>query len=161
MLCEFLIDQYQRNFNVPSLIIRSSPVYGTESDRPKFIWNFLGKARAGEEIITHEYINGFPALDLIHVDDLRRAITSAVACNFQGTFNVGTGILTSTAEIARLIVDQLKSNSAIKHVKIDSFTGNIAMDTRKAETGLNWKPEVELKEGLKSIIENGVNNESE
>ena len=57
VLCENLIDLYRLKNNLSCLILRSSPVYGIESDRPKFIWNFIYKAKENIEIITHNYIN--------------------------------------------------------------------------------------------------------
>jgi nucleoside-diphosphate-sugar epimerase len=153
MLCESLIKCYQRQYGLSCLILRSSPVYGLESDRPKFIWNFLNKAKRDIEIITHVYKNGFPALDLLHINDLRQAIISAMDKDLNGSVNLGTGVGTTTAWIAEWIVQKTGSSSSIRHQKIDSFVGNIVMDNARSEYLLGWKPTISIKEGLQPIIE--------
>ena len=153
MLCESLIKIYQKQYNLSYLILRSSPVYGLESDRPKFIWNFLNKAKRDIEIITHVYKNGFPALDLLHINDLRQAIISAIDKDLNGSINLGTGVGTTTAWIAEWIVQKTGSSSSIQHQQIDSFVGNIVMDNAQAQDLLGWKPIISIKEGLQPIIE--------
>nr|MCU0323536.1 NAD-dependent epimerase/dehydratase family protein [Chitinophagaceae bacterium] len=69
-LCELLIRKYIENYNIKCQIIRSGPVYGMNGDKPKFIFNFINKALAADDIVTHKYLNGFPCLDLLYVDDL-------------------------------------------------------------------------------------------
>ena len=153
MLCESLIKIYQKQYNLSYLILRSSPVYGLESDRPKFIWNFLNKAKQDIEIITHMYKNGFPALDLLHINDLHQAIILAMDKDLNGAINLGTGVGTTTAWIAEWIVQKTGSSSSIRHQKIDTFVGNIVMDNARAQYLLGWKPIISIKEGLQPIIE--------
>ena len=153
MLCESLIKCYQRQYGLSYLILRSSPVYGLESDRPKFIWNFLNKAKRDIEIITHIYKNDFPALDLLHINDLRQAIISAIDKDLNGSINLGTGVGTTTAWIAEWIVQKTESSSSVRHQKIDTFIGNIIMDNSRAQYLLGWEPIIFIKEGLQPIIE--------
>ena len=117
------------------------------------IWNFLNKAKRDIEIITHVYKNGFPALDLLHINDLRQAILLAMDKDLNGSINLGTGVGTTTAEIAEWIVEKTKSSSSIRHQKIDNFVGNIIMDNSKAQHVLGWKPVTPLKEGLQPITD--------
>lgn len=153
MLCESLIKCYQRQYNLSYLILRSSPVYGLGSDRPKFIWNFLNKAKRDIEIITHVYKNGFPALDLLHINDLRQAIIWAMDKDLNGSINLGTGVGTTTAWIAEWIVQKTESSSSIRHQKIDTFIGNIVINNSRAQYLLGWKPIISIQEGLQPIIE--------
>lgn len=155
-LCENLIDLYIQRFNLSSLILRSSPVYGTESDRPKFIWNFYYRAVQNKEVITHKYLNGFPKLDLLHVSDLRRAIIAALFKDIEGSINVGTGIGTSTANIAELIIQTVKSSSSIRHHNINGFAPNILMETKRAQLLLDWQAKVGIKKGIQQLIESRV-----
>lgn len=156
LLCETLINHYHQHEGVSYTILRSSPVYGPGGDRPKFIWNFLEKARYHQEIITHRYINGFPVLDLLYIEDLCKAVVAAVTRRRQGTIHVGTGIGTSTAEIAQHIIACMDSKSQIRHIEIDSYTANIIMDIRRACTLLGWSPTVDLRKGLETIIQKKV-----
>ncbi|MEW6183469.1 MAG: NAD-dependent epimerase/dehydratase family protein [Bacillota bacterium] len=152
-LCETLIDLFHRNNGLRYTILRSSPVYGTESDRPRFIWNFLNKALRNEEIVTHKYLNGFPKLDLLHVSDLCRSVAQVIKLGAQGTFNLGTGVGTSTAEVARYIIELCGSHSKLQHIKVDNYASNIVMDNSRARSTLGWEPIIDFPSGLKMLVE--------
>jgi len=156
VLCEALLHLNHHRYGVAHTLLRSSPVYGPAGDRPKFIWNFLQKALRNEEIVAHRYLNGFPSMDLLYVDDLCAAILAAIERRVQGIINLGTGIGTSTTEIAERIVERTGSRSVIRHHDISGYASNIAMDISHARTALEWRPKVNLAEGLENIIEVGV-----
>ncbi|MDI6797076.1 MAG: NAD(P)-dependent oxidoreductase [Desulfatibacillaceae bacterium] len=154
MLCEVLIENHARTGNMPApLILRGSPVYGPGSDRPRFIFNFLDKALANRPIITHQYKNAFPALDLMHISDFRAAIVKAAESGQAGSFNIGTGKVTTTREVAEMIVNKTGSSSLIRHIEIEDVVGNIAMDSSLAHDKLGWSAGVSIEEGLDEIIQ--------
>lgn len=153
LLSEVLIDDYCNQRGVSRTILRSSPVYGMNGRRPRFIWNFLEKALRNEEIVTHRYLNGLPALDLLYVDDLSAAIVAAVERREEGAFNVGTGVGTSTRRVAEMIVGQVGSSSKIRQIEIDRSVGNIVMDARRAATVLGWHPSTNLEQGLSALVD--------
>lgn len=155
MLCEALICHYRQVHGVNAVIVRSSPVYGLGSDRPKFIYNFLNKARIGALIQTHEYINGSPRLDLLHIDDLVGAMSGILNSEVSGDFNLGTGELTSTFEIASRIVEKTGSASTILMQKIEDHAPNIRMDYTRAREALGWTPTRSVHTGLDEIITQG------
>lgn len=158
-LAEELINLSIQSRGLKCTVLRSSPVYGRGSDKPKFIYNFIDKASRSEKILTHEYKNGSPSLDLMAIEDLVSAIVLAVEQSHLGLFNIGTGVLTSTAEIARLIVDALGSASEVQSVSVDSHVACVSMDHRKANSLLGWHPKTSLVEGLVSLISNdGISN---
>ena len=103
------------------------------------------------------YRNGFPALDLLHINDLRQAIILAMDKDVNGAINLGTGVGTTTAWIAEWIVQKTGSSSSIRHQKIDAFVGNIVMDISKAKKVLRWRPAIEIKEGLKQMMDHIIN----
>jgi nucleoside-diphosphate-sugar epimerase len=150
-LCEQLIDVH-RDRGLESLILRSSPVYGPDSDRPKFIWNFLAKAARNEEIATHVYRNGPPRLDLLHQDDLREAVLAAVTLRPRGLLHLGTGVATSTADIAAFFVRQLGSRSTVVHRHVAADTANVVMDGRRAEAILGFRAAIDVWPGLEGLL---------
>lgn len=150
-LCETLIQHYHQHHGIAYTLLRSSPVYGPGSDRPRFIWNFLEKALRNEDIVAHKYINGYPALDLLHIDDVRTAIVAAVENCTQGSINLGTGIGTSTTEVAERIVELIGSQSKIRHIDIDGYASNVIMDIGRASIMLGWRPTIDLAQGLETI----------
>ncbi len=151
-LCEALMEHSRESVGLRYVLLRSSPVYGPAGDKPRFIRNFAGKAARNSPIVTHRYQNGFPMLDLMHVDDLHRAIVLAVESDVADTLHLGTGRLTSTADIARTIVALLDSASSITHAGIDAPVANIAMDGSRAKATLGWLPRVDLDVGLSQVV---------
>lgn len=153
-ICENLIHHYSDLYALKSLLVRSSPVYGKGSDKPKFIYNFLSKALNDENIIAHKYIDGFPALDFLHIDDLINFLARSIEKNLNGEYNIGTGVLTSTSAIAEHIIKKTCSKSLLKHVLIEEYTHNIIMDIKKANQDLQFSPKIKLEDGLNDLINN-------
>jgi nucleoside-diphosphate-sugar epimerase len=151
-LCEILLNYYKKVYSLKVCLLRISPVYGRGSDKPKFIWNFFEKAKNNIEIFTHEYKNGLPILDLIHVSDVASAIKAVIEKNFFGVLHIGTGVGLSTFEIAHKIKEICKSKSEISVLKINDYNPNIVMDISKAKKILGWQPTISIEEGLKSIL---------
>ena len=152
-LCELLLEQYRDNYGLEYVLLRSGPVYGGGSEKPKFIFNFLAKAVRDETIVTHKYINGFPTLDLLHISDLVSALARLIDSDCKGRIHVGSGRALSTYEVARLIVAMTGSKSRIEHREISDYAANIVMDWKLAKSVLGWQPEVPFEEGLRRIIE--------
>ena len=151
-LCEMIIEHCRRAQGLRCTMLRSCPVYGVGSDKPKFIFNFIDKINRSERIITHRYNNGLPALDLLYIDDLVVAIERAVISQFSGNLNIGTGVITSTYEVAKLLRDLLGGKSEIDSRLIQSDTAGIAMDSGRAREELGWRPTISLEQGLRLIL---------
>jgi len=160
LLCETLIKNVSREGQIKYTIIRSSPVYGQGSDKPKFIYNFLDKAMKSQPITVHKYINSLPCLDLLFIEDLAEVLMRIVESENTGDFNIGTGQLTSTTEIAEFIIDIIGGKKSIKTVDILSSCANIAMDSTKAIHMYEWKPKVSIRAGIEEIIKS-MRKESE
>lgn len=151
-LAEILIDHCRRTRGLRCAILRSSPVYGSMSDKPKFIFNFFKKASQGQKIVTHHYINGNPKLDLLHIDDLISSIVATLKSRFIGNLNIGTGQLSSTLKIAEMIRDELGSSSMIQQIEVNTEVASIAMNYGRANHVLDWEPVIFFEQGLKSLL---------
>jgi nucleoside-diphosphate-sugar epimerase len=157
-LTEMLIEHCRRTQGLRCTMLRSSPVYGIGSDKPKFIYNFIDKIKRSQRIVTHSYNNGAPALDLLYIDDLVSAVAKAVGSNFEGNLNIGTGVITSTQRIAEVLREMLEGRSEIDSTLINSDTAGIAMDASKAHKTLDWKSTISVELGLQMILKNLKNN---
>ena len=152
-LAEMLLSEAVRHFDLHFALLRVTPVYGDSGDRPKFIANFINKALAGQPIVAHRYANGFPALDLLHLDDLIAALLAVLTSNANGVFHVGTSILTSTTEVARRIVELTGSTSPIEHREITGHSPNVMLDSTRLRDRLGWAPKVDVQSGLRRVLE--------
>ena len=95
-------------------------------------------------------------MDLLNISDLRRAIIKAIDTDIEGSINIGTGIGSSTAKIAELIVQAVGSSSIIRHHNINGFTPNILMNTKRAQHILAWKAKVGINKGIQQIIDSSI-----
>jgi UDP-glucuronate decarboxylase len=159
-LCERLIEHAHRLHGLRYTLLRPSPVYGPGGDRPRFLFNFHEKAIRGEPIVTHRFRNGYPALDLLFIEDMTRALVSAVELMPDGVFNLGTGLSTSTVEVAELIIDLVGSSSSIEHRQIQGEAPNVVMDSRRAEEVLGWRPRTKIADGLRRTLRSPQPNTS-
>ena len=153
-LTEIMIEHCRRTQGLRSIMLRSSPVYGIGSDKPKFIYNFIDKIKRSQRIVTHRYNNGAPALDLLYIDDLVSAVAKAVGSDFEGNLNIGTGVITSTPRIAEILREMLGGQSEIDSTLINSDTAGISMDARIAKKTLDWEPTIKIEQGLQMILKN-------
>lgn len=151
-LAEILLTHSRSTRGLRCAILRFAPIYGPGASKPKFLWTFAEMARESRPIVTHRYANGLPMLDLLYIDDVVSALTSAIDNDFVGELNIGTGVLTSTADIAARIRDLLHSDSEISQIAIDSRAASIGMNWGKATTELSWTPRIDLDQGLSRTL---------
>jgi nucleoside-diphosphate-sugar epimerase len=152
-LCEQMLEQEKST--CPAFeyqIVRLGPVYGTGSDRPRFIYRFMDLARRGDTIVAHRYLNGLPTLDLTHIDDAVSALAAVVESGAGGDFNIGPGHGVSTTAVAETIIGLMGSRSQITHQDVGEFAPNVAMESTRAHTVLGWRPAAILKTELERLI---------
>lgn len=131
MLAELLIDHFVAAHGLRCLKLRLCSIYSAACDKPRFLRTFIKKAMAGEDIISHEYRNGPPRMELLHLDDLVELFAIAVQNDLDGCYHIGGSDFLSTLDIAEIIIGELKSASRIRKVAIDSNAPNIILDDRK------------------------------
>ena len=152
-LCEQLLETFRQRHTLRCVLIRFSPIYGPRGDKPKFIFDFIDKAVHNKDIIAHRYLNGYPYLDLLNIDDATDVLMAIIDRGFVGTINVGAGQGVSTTEIAELIVQMTGSSSSILHRDIEKCAPNIVMDTKLAQTALEWRARIGIREGLQGLLD--------
>ncbi|MEI6065989.1 MAG: NAD(P)-dependent oxidoreductase [Methylococcaceae bacterium] len=153
-LCELLIEHSRRTQGLRCAMLRSCPVYGIGSDKPKFIYNFIDKINRSQRIVTHQYNNGLPSLDLLYIDDLVTAVHKVLASAFTGNLNIGTGVTTKSKKIAEILREMLGGQNDIDSTLIDSDTACIAMNSGKAQKIFDWQAAIGIEEGLRLILSN-------
>jgi nucleoside-diphosphate-sugar epimerase len=151
-LSEKLIEQFVRRSNVRVTILRSGLVYGGES-APNFLRSFIRRANAHEEIITHTYENGPPKLDMISLEDWVAACWSLIGGEGQtGVYHCGSGDLTSTREIAEIVVQTMGSASKIKLMPLNESIANVALDSEKLKRDFRWMPKTSIFDGIREFV---------
>ncbi|AKB60106.1 MULTISPECIES: SDR family NAD(P)-dependent oxidoreductase [Methanosarcina] len=150
---EFLAKMFYEEHGLRTTCLRYFNVYGPRQD-PKspyaaVIPIFLEKAKAGKDLVIHG--DGLQSRDFVHVRDVVRANVAALENGDGQVFNVAMGKSVTVLELAEKIVELTGSSSRIVHV------GSRAGDVRDSRADVSkisgwWKGEIELEEGLKSLI---------
>jgi UDP-glucuronate decarboxylase len=151
-LADMLLNLFRNKYNLQCALLRPCSLYGEDSDRPKFLWSFIDSAAKSLPITVHNYINGIPSIDLLHVKDFCKALRYVIDTDFIGDINLGCGRLLSIKDIASIICNILHSNSDILSVPINDYTANIIMGTTYANKVFGWQPSVLFEDGIKELI---------
>ncbi|QLD87064.1 NAD-dependent epimerase/dehydratase family protein [Natronomonas halophila] len=151
-------DHYTRRYHdlygLETVALRYFNVYGPDQTGGDYgvIKVFFEQARNGDPITVHG--DGTQTRDFVHIEDVVQANLLAAETDAVGeAYNVGTGDSITIRELAELIRNAVGSDSKIVHT--DPREGDIdhsRADIDKARDRLGYEPEIELEEGLKTLV---------
>ncbi len=143
----------QREF--PCVNLRLYSVYGPLEDTSRLFPNLLRQALAGK---LPPFVDARTSRDFIHVDDVCSAFILAAAKMHPGlygeSFNIGTGIKTTIAELAGVTRQVFGVETEPRFGTMEGRAWDLAdwyADPRKAVEQLGWKPQIKLEDGLRSM----------
>lgn len=153
---EFYLRAYAGMYGLAPICLALANVYGPRQ-------NPHGEAGViavfGSALITGRpvtvYGDGTAARDYVYVDDVVDAFVRAgeAPLSVTGTYNVGTGRQTTVTEVHRMICSVLAESAPPQYAA--ARTGElhaIALDVRKAEVALGWKPAIDIVEGIERTV---------
>ena len=153
----------EKNINVAHLMLHN--VYGSPCDfsieRSQVIPSLIRKAVNYPNEDFNVWGSGKQGRAFIHVDDVVNGIINCLDNGWnQGIIQLGPSECTSIKTIAKEIVSISKKNI---HINYDTSKpegdSSRAADFTKANKVLNWKPTVNIQDGLESLYK-WINNES-
>ena len=142
---------------VRPVVLRLQNVYGagqSPSNPYTGILPLFGRlAAAGESIPVYE--DGRIVRDFVHVDDVARALESAV-CDLDAgpavALDVGSGVPVTILEVARLVADRYGAPAPTVTGQFrDGDVRYACADPSEAYRLLGWRPRVELATGLEEL----------
>lgn len=147
---EKIVEAYAKSYELNYVTLRLTNVYGLR-DFDRVIPIFVEKALKGEDLVVY---GADKILDFVYIDDVINALINAMDCNEGLALNVGSGVGTSLLELANLVRNMTNKEVEIiikerRRGEVDKFVANI----RRAEELLKWRPKVDLKEGLRRVVE--------
>jgi dTDP-glucose 4,6-dehydratase len=145
---------YHRTHGLDVVITRCSNNYGPLQFPEKLIPLMI--INALEEKPLPVYGDGLQIRDWIHVEDHAAAVDRVLADGRSGeVYNIGARNEHTNLEVVKRIVKRLgKSESLITHVKDrPGHDRRYAIDPKKIETELGWKPSRTTAEGLEETIQ--------
>jgi UDP-glucose 4-epimerase len=147
---EKIVEAYAKSYELNYVTLRLTNVYGLR-DFDRVIPIFVEKALKGEDLVVY---GADKILDFVYIDDVINALINAMDCDEGLALNVGSGVGTSLLELANLVRNMTNKEVEIiikerRRGEVDKFVANI----RRAEELLKWRPKVDLKEGLRRVVE--------
>lgn len=100
--------------------------------------------------------DGTEAMDFVYVEDVVRANILALKSNIdEGIYNVGTGVITSLNELAKIMLELTKSELEPIYKKPEKLliVSKRKAGIEKAKKELGFEAKTNLREGLKKLIE--------
>lgn len=157
---DLLVLAYHRTYGLPVTISRCSNNYGPYQFPEKLIPLMIQKASHGEKLPV--YGDGKNVRDWLHVADHCEAIDLIVRKGRDGEiYNVGGHNERSNLQVVETILHALgKGDELIDHVKDRlGHDRRYAIDPKKIETELGWKPQYNFDTGIAQTIQWNLDNQ--
>ena len=154
---EMYVGAYAAMYGIAPICLGLSNVFGPRQNprgEAGVITVFGTKMIRGQAVTV--YGDGTSTRDYVYVDDVVDAFARAgrAPLSTVGTYNVGTGMQTTVADVHRLVAEALDEPS-VPHFA-EMRTGElhaIALDATKAGRELGWTPTVDLAEGIQRTMQ--------
>jgi UDP-glucuronate decarboxylase len=153
---ETLFFDYYRQNKVAIKVVRIFNTYGPRMHPHdgRVVSNFIMQALRNEDITI--YGDGRQTRSFCYVDDLIDAVVAMMKSpeKFTGPVNIGNPTEFTMVELAETVLSLTGSKSKMIHKPLPQDDPmQRKPDISLAETSLNWKPKVILKDGLQATIE--------
>lgn len=146
------IEKYLYSLNINFVSLRYANVYGPRQDakgEAGVVAIFIDKIKNKQKPII--FGTGKQTRDYIYVSDVVNANIKAINKKIQGEFNIGTSTETSVNKLLKLLSPKTKA----KHIKaVQGEVMRSCLDIKKSNKFLNWQPKINLRQGIKNLLEN-------
>lgn len=154
-IAEKYLQVYRELYDLDYTVLRYGNVYGPRQDpygEAGVVAIFANKMlRSDRPTINGD---GNQTRDFVYVTDVVRANLLAVEKGKNRVYNIAAGKETSVNEIFAAIKKILNINIEPEHApQIRGEVRRIYLNIEKAKKELGWKPEIELEEGIKKLLE--------
>ncbi|MDP2709128.1 MAG: SDR family oxidoreductase [bacterium] len=154
-VAETLFFDYYRKYNLEIRVARIFNTYGPNmaANDGRVVSNFITQALAGQDITI--YGDGDQTRSFCYVSDLTDGLIRLMDQeNFTGPVNFGNPLELTMKQIAEKIISLTGTKSKIVYRPLpEDDPKQRRPDITLAKEKLNWRPEVELDDGLKMTIE--------
>jgi UDP-glucose 4-epimerase len=155
---EDLLGYYQRRSGLSWIALRFFNVYGpgqkTTAYYTSVINHFVNRIRNGEPPVIDG--KGEQSMDFIHVHDIARSVVLAMESEQANVpVNVGTGIDTTIADLARILIDAVGADVEPIFNPRDVLVSRRAADVTRAKEVLGFEPTISVEDGMAELIRIG------
>ena len=155
---EDLLGFYQRRAGLSWIALRFFNVYGpgqkTTAYYTSVINHFVNRLRNGEAPVIDG--KGEQSMDFIHVHDIARSAVLALESEQANMpVNIGTGIDTTIADLARILIDAVGADVEPVFNPRDVLVSRRAADVQRAKDVLGFEHTIAVRDGMTDLIRNG------
>lgn len=152
---EHLLRFHSRQTGLSWNAMRFFNVYGpgqkTSAYYTSVINHFINRLKAGQPPIIDG--KGDQSMDFVHVHDVADACVAALLSDVEGeVFNVGTGVSTSIAQLAHILIRSVGVDVEPVFNPRDVLVSRRAADISKAQRLLGWSPRVTVEQGMDELV---------
>lgn len=152
---EKYLNYYYQVYGLNYTILRFANVYGPrqfKGGEAGVIAIFTENAVSGQESLL--FGDGLQTRDFVYVDDVVSALAAALEIDCRGEINIGSGREIDLQMVIKSIEIALGAPLKIKEQPAKAGEQRrSALSSQRAQTVLNWSPQVGLEEGIKRTIE--------
>jgi UDP-glucose 4-epimerase len=154
---ELYMRAYADMYGLAPICLALANVYGPRQDPngEAGVVTIFGKAMLSGRPTTI-YGDGSAIRDYVYVDDVVTAFVCAAEAPIAttGTFNIGTGVQTTVAELHELIAAEAGAARPPDHAEARAGENQASvLDPTQAAQVLGWKPDTDLTEGIKRTVD--------
>jgi len=155
VICESLCEGYHRDFKIPVIVLRPFNIYGAGQSGNLLIPEIIQQLKEGKT--TVQLKDASPKRDYINVLDIALSLKACIDTGNteHRTYNLCSGKSYSVLELTEIVNSLLKTKVMFEFSKTDR--PNEVNDARgcnmKIFNELGWKPNMDLLDGMKDIIE--------
>lgn len=152
---DMLLSVYHKQFGFPVAWVRSTNVYGAGQQLFKIIPRTVIYLKLGKKIQLHG--GGAAVKSYIHIRDISRGELAVLEKGRAGQiYHLSPDKGVSIKDMVRLICERMGHDFEQSAVAVDERPGQDAayvIDSTRARTEFNWKPDISLEDGLSEVVE--------
>ncbi|MGB3351779.1 MAG: NAD-dependent epimerase/dehydratase family protein [Mycobacterium sp.] len=148
--CEMLLSGYAGSYGITTCALRFSNVYGSGmAHKDSFVPRLMRAALSGSTVRI--YGDGSQRRDLVHVDDVVRAVLLGRDSNYTGSAIVGSGRSVSVLELVETVRRVTDRPLVTEHIEAQQGEmPAVVLDLSHSAQAIGYRPSVELADGLES-----------
>jgi UDP-glucose 4-epimerase len=156
LACEHLLNFYRDQQDLDSLAYRFFNAYGprqhTDAYYTSVINVFIQRLLEGEPPVIHGL--GEQTMDFIHARDIARGLRLGLETETSvPVVNLGSGEMTSIANLAEILVDIVGSDESPEYVDRDVLVSERKASTERAREELGFETQIPIQEGLEDVVD--------
>jgi UDP-glucose 4-epimerase len=160
---EDLLKYYQRRSGLSWIALRFFNVYGPGQKPTAYytsvINHFVNRLRSGQPPTIDG--KGEQSMDFVHVHDIARSVVAALEAEQANVpVNIGTGIDTSVATLAKILIDAVGVNVEPVFNPRDVLVSRRAADITRAREVLGWQPTIPVEQGMADLVKASLSGQA-